>query len=258
MPFQVELKFIRFLKRFIMLLRFMLTMPKNKEEWKVHGNVFSEFTNRALFKLMSEGHMEGLKSPVKIGKEANIFTAETKDHTLIIAKIYRLESCNFNKMYSYLAADNRFKNLKKGKRNVVFAWAGREYRNLLLAREVIKVPTPIAIKDNILLMEFIGHKEPAPALNKSEVKNPKKFFDQVIETMRKLYQIGLVHGDLSEYNILNHDQSPVFIDFSQAVTLDSPNSKEWLERDIENICRYFSRAIAVDVDMVKKKIMKKK
>jgi len=221
-------------------------MPKNKEEWKVYKNIFSEFSLRNLFKLASQGHFEELKSPISIGKEANIFTAEKEDGKLIVVKIYRLENCNFNKMYDYIRADVRYANMKRQKRQIVFAWAQREYRNLMIAREVIKVPTPIAIKDNILLMEYIGDKEVALKLKDDIPKDPKKFFDDVVKNMRKLYKKGLIHGDLSDFNILNHHQKPVFIDFSQGSTTDSANADELLERDVCNVCNFFKRHIDVD------------
>jgi serine/threonine-protein kinase RIO1 len=72
----------------------------SKEKWKVWGNVFDEFTFRTLFKLASQGHFEELKSPVSIGKESNIFSAKKSKENIII-KIYRLETCDFNKMYDY-------------------------------------------------------------------------------------------------------------------------------------------------------------
>ena len=127
---------------------------KTKEEWKIYKNVFDNFTLLNLHKLSSQGHFDELTSPVALGKEANVFSA-VKGSGRIIVKIYRLENCNFNKMYSYIAPDPRYAGVKKRKRLVVLSWVQREYRNLLKAREVIRVPTPIAVKDNVLLMEFI-------------------------------------------------------------------------------------------------------
>src|SRR3989304_5717413 len=88
---------------------------------------------------------------------------------------------NFNKMYDYLTQDMRYGKLRKSRRDVVFAWTQREYRNLMLARNVIDVPTPYAVKDNIILMEFIGDDNPAPKLKDCEIKNPKKMFDEIIK-----------------------------------------------------------------------------
>lgn len=213
----------------------------NKEEWKVYGNVFSKHSIDLLFKMSSQGYFEELESTISVGKEANIFSAITKSDERIIAKIYRLENCNFNQMYSYLKDDRRYLSVKRNSRLVIFAWTQREYKNLLLAREVIKVPKPIAFKDNILLMEFIGDDSPASELKDQKPKDPQKFFKKVISNMKKLFDIGLIHGDLSHFNILNYNEEPIFIDFSQGTTVESENAPELLKRDVKNICVFFRK-----------------
>ena len=216
-------------------------MKRTKEEWKVYNNVFSEFTLRTLFSLSSQGHFLELKSPISIGKEANVFSADAKDG-LIVTKVYRLESCNFNKMKEYLRGDPRYKNRSQSKRNTVFLWVQREYRNLLLAREVIKVPTPLAFKNNVLLLEFIGTDETAaPMLKDAHIEDVEELFDKILDNVKKLWKHGLVHGDLSEFNILLHNDLPVFIDFSQSTTTKHPNAEELLERDLSVLCRFFKK-----------------
>jgi len=217
-------------------------MPKYKEEWKVYKNVFSEFSLRTLFKLSSKGHFEELLEPISIGKEANIFSANTKNDEIIIVKIYRLENCNFNKMYPYIAADPRYLKLKKQRRATVFSWTQREFKNLMIAQEAIRVPTPIAFKNNIILMEMIG--EPALMLKDAIPKNPELFLKKIVQNVKKLREQGLVHADLSEFNILNHNEKPIFIDFSQATLTKSPNAKELYERDINNIRRFFKKLLS--------------
>ncbi|MBN2142134.1 serine protein kinase RIO [Candidatus Woesearchaeota archaeon] len=220
----------------------MLTVPKTqKEEWKTYKNVFDQHSLLILEKFRSQGHYDELKSPLALGKEANIFSA-MKGEDEVIIKIYRLENCNFNKMYQYIAPDARFFGVKKRRRLVIFAWVQREYRNLLKAREVIKVPTPMAVRDNVLIMEFIGrHGEPAPQLKDSPPKDPKKFYRKVKDNIRALYRAELVHADLSEFNILNFEEEPVFIDFSQGTTTAHPHAEEFLRRDVKNIVRYFGK-----------------
>jgi RIO kinase 1 len=232
---------------------------KSKEDWKVYGNVFSQRSLQLLFKLSSQGYFEELESSISVGKEANIFTATTTDQKRIVAKIYRLENVNFKQMYDYLASDPRYTNTTRNSRIIVFTWTQREYRNLLKAREVIKVPSPIAFKDNIILMEFIGDEHPAPELKIAPPKDPKKFFNKTIDNMRKLFKAGLIHGDLSSFNILNHHEEPIFIDFSQATTTDANNAQELLRRDIRNICDYFKKKLQVkeaDEEIVYAKIVK--
>jgi len=191
--------------------------------------------------MSSQGHFEELESTVSVGKEANIFTATTKRDERIIVKIYRLENCNFGKMYQYLNQDPRYTSLNKKTRLIIFAWTQREYRNLMLAREVIKVPKPIAFKDNILLMEFIGDDCAAPELKDSSPKDPKKFYKKVLDNMQKLFKKGLIHGDLSPFNILNYNEEPVFIDFSQSTMTTAENAKELILRDVKNISIYFRK-----------------
>ena len=233
-------------------------MPKiTREKFKTLKNVFDAFTERNLFKLISQGYFEGLESPIFIGKEANVFTA-LKGKKRIVVKIYRLQTCDFKKMYDYIKYDPRFPNIKKQRRKTIFAWAQREYRNLLKAREAgVRVPTPITCLYNILVMEYIGDEEPALRIKDHLPENIKKFFDEVIAGIRKLYKAGLVHADLSSFNILNYKEKPIFIDMSQATPLDDPNSMEYLERDIKNICNFFKkRGVKAESEDIKQKIMR--
>lgn len=235
-------------------------MPrKSREEWKTYNSVFDNFTNRLLFKLSSQGHFDELLSIIAPGKEAVVFTASRGDE-IVAVKIYRLETANFSKMYDYLRVDPRLSKLGKAtvgdpKRRTIFSWTEREYRNLLLAREAgVRAPTPIAYDHNILVMEFVGEdKEPAPLLKQSPPDNVEDFAEQCFEMIKRFADAGMVHGDLSEYNILNHNEEPVFIDFSHSIPLVAPNSKELLERDVLNVCNYF-RKLGVHKD--EKEIMK--
>ncbi len=225
---------------------------QSREEWKIYGNVFDEFTNAHLFRLAAQGYFEELTGALALGKEAKVFLARTKDGGQVIVKIYRLENCNFNKMYEYLLQDERFQDLKGQRRKIIFSWVQREYRNLLKAREAIRVPSPLAVKDNVLVMEFIGHQdEAAPQLKNSPPKDAQSFFADTIACVANLLQIGLVHGDLSAFNILNDDEKPVFIDFSQATTTKSHGWKELLRRDLEIIIKFFAKyGVEASVDEV--------
>lgn len=234
-------------------------MPKvTKEKFKTKHNVFDDFTNRTLFKLISEGHFEGLESPIHIGKEANVFSAKKNDGKVIV-KIYRVNACNFNKMYDYIKGDPRFVGLKGKKRNIIFHWVQREYKNLMKARGAgLRVPTPIIFKNHILVMEFIGaNNEISPMLNKLMPKNPKKFFLEIIINIKKLYKNGLVHADLSEFNILNSSDRPVFIDFSQGTSIKDTKAEEYLKRDVKNIVNFFKKlGLKPDSEKIVKEIMR--
>jgi len=225
-----------------------MSVRKSREEWKIYGNVFDLFTKDLLFKLAAQGLFDELKSAVALGKEANIFTAtpgRTSDSDeLVIVKIYRLENCNFKKMYEYLCHDPRYMHTKPNKRAIVFAWCQREYRNMLLAREVISVPTPLAFKHNVLVMTFVGDAKRgavAPMLKDCAPDDPAKFLKLLLAAIKKLWKHGLVHGDLSAFNILNFEEKPVLIDFSQGSPTEAPNAHMLLRRDLDNLVQYFKR-----------------
>jgi RIO kinase 1 len=231
-------------------------MPKiSHERWKIWGNVFDEFTLRTLFKLGSEGHFLDLESPIAIGKESNVFTAKTKEGKIIV-KIYRLESCDFNRMYDYIKGDPRYTGLKKQRRKIIFAWTQREFRNLMKAREKeVRCPTPLDFKNNVLLLEFIGDEAAAPKLKDSYPDKPEEFFEDIIKNYNRLYKAGLVHADLSAFNILNFREKPYFIDFSQCTSVDDSRADEYLERDIRNVCNFFKKnGMKFDEKEAKKKI----
>jgi len=229
----------------------------SRDKFETYKNVFDEKTLRVLFKLESEGYFEELRSPISIGKESNVFSAITKDKKYVCVKIYRINSADFRKMYNYIASDPRFDGLQKKRRQIIFAWAQREYRNLLIAHEFnVRVPKPLAVKDNVLVEEFVGDNgNAAPRLKDMEPKDIKKFSQDLIKNVMNMYKAELIHGDLSEFNILNYNNKPIIIDFSHGVKLNYPSANELLERDIKNLQRYFSkRKININLHEVLRKI----
>jgi RIO kinase 1 len=213
------------------------------EKHKTRNNVFDAFTNRNLFQLASRGLFdEESLSPVMIGKEANIFRARSVSGWVII-KIYRLETCDFNRMYEYLVVDPRYGSLTKKRRETIFTWCRREYANLLKARDAgIPVPAVYANRANILVMESIGGARPAPQLKDVEPEDPQGMGDAIVSMLTRLWcDARLSHGDLSRFNILIDRGEPVFIDFSQAVPLDAPNARLLLERDAQNLSSDMAR-----------------
>jgi RIO kinase 1 len=107
----------------------------------------------------------------------------------------------------------------------------------------VRVPLPIAVKKNVLVMEFVGDSEgnPMPALINTE-EITLNDYQQVIEQMTMLYQKAkLVHADLSEYNIFKTDLGIMLFDFGSAIDIQHPNSKQFLLRDVMNINRFFEK-----------------
>ncbi len=226
-------------------------MINNSEFKKIWGGVFDNLAITALYKLLSKGIIKEIKSITKEGKESKVLLGDDN----VAIKVYAIKASNFKQMQPYLIGDTRFKGIKKNKKSIIFAWCKKEFRNLEKARKGgVVCPKPIAFLNNILVMEFLGKDyEPYPRLKDAKIKKDKKLFNEVVRNIKKMYNVGLVHGDLSEYNILVGDKVYI-IDMSQSVLLTHPNANMFLERDVKNVCKYFSKYFTVDYDKILEKI----
>jgi RIO kinase 1 len=222
---------------------------KDAEQFKVEQSVFDDATFGALYKLVADGHIEAFGGPISTGKEANVYEAMGGDDTEVAVKIFRINASPFQQMRTYLEGDPRFEGLGSDKKAVVLAWVRKEFANLQRAREAgVRVPRPIAVERNVLVMELVGLVEDrARRLAEVNVENPETAYEVVREYMRRLHTAGLIHGDLSEYNMIIHDGELVIIDLGQAVTVHHPNAGDLLRRDCENVAAFFSRQ-GVDTD----------
>ncbi|MGB9748944.1 MAG: RIO1 family regulatory kinase/ATPase [Candidatus Woesearchaeota archaeon] len=236
-------------------------MPKWKEKFEVWQDVFDNFTINNLKILINKGIFEELKGNIAVGKESNIFFALTKSNEKVIVKIYRLQTADFKRMFFYIRGDPRFKGLANKRRKVIFAWCQREFRNLINAQRArINAPKPIAFQKNILIMEFIGKENPAPSIKDSLPENVENFAKQVFKNIEKFAVHGFVHGDLSEFNILNYEGKPYFIDLSHSTPMRNQDSLNYLSRDVFNVCRFFNSVLheeKYDAGEIVEKIVKK-
>lgn len=233
---------------------------KDSDQREVFADVFDTATLMALYDLSRKGYIDALGGSVSTGKEANIFHAVSKkdDISEIAVKIYMISTANFNAMKEYILGDPRFTGIKQNKRDIIFAWAKKEFKNLKRAEDAgIRVPKPYITKRNILLMEFIG-KDGVPMPQLKDVNLPREeaqhIFNIIVEYMKLLYsKAKLVHADLSEYNILvdMNNMEPVIIDMGQSVTTDHFNAEMYLRRDVSNIIRFFKKFnISVNEDEI--------
>ncbi|HIE33975.1 MAG TPA: serine protein kinase RIO [Candidatus Altiarchaeales archaeon] len=204
---------------------------------KISGGVFDKSTLMTLYKLSRKGSLGEIRSIVSTGKEANVYHGISDDKDIAV-KIYAIETSDFKTMGRYILGDRRFGEWKN-RRQLIFNWAKKEFKNLKRAYPDVKCPMPIDVENNVLVMEFIGDDGiPAPRMKDFPPKRPRKYFKLIVEYIQKMYSFGIVHGDLSEYNILNWNE-PVIIDFSMGVLREHPLAEELLVRDIRNICNYF-------------------
>jgi len=211
------------------------------KDLKSVSGVFDEKTRLSLYRLLNKKQIQ-IQSLIKEGKESVVFSGLTQEKKWVIIKVYRTQVMDFKKISKYLLGDPRFGKISKNRRDFIYTWCRREYKNLQTAsRAGVNCPEPITSSDNILIMSFIGDESTvAPRLIDVRLENPKEIYKMVVENMKKLSKAGLAHGDLSAYNIL-FKNGPVFIDLSHSTTSKSSIFLELLRRDIENINSYFTK-----------------
>ncbi len=221
-----------------------------EEEFKTFFKVLDNITIKNLLYLINKQILKGIIGTVKEGKESVVFCAKDFENNFCAVKVYRVLHCDFKSMYKLLRADPRFVRIKRDRRAIVEKWALREYKNLKIAEKFkILVPKPITVYKNILIMEFVGENcIPAKLLKDVELNYEKaKFlYLKLIEELKKMKQAKIAHGDLSEYNILVHNDLPYIIDFSHAVRDDCVLYYDYWKRDVENINKFFSKYLNED------------
>ncbi|HEX7035370.1 MAG TPA: RIO1 family regulatory kinase/ATPase [Pseudomonadales bacterium] len=206
-------------------------------------------------------HVAGVEGLVNDGKEATVYRCRTRpgcgiDAAFAAAKVYRGRRFRaFRNNADYLnPKDTRDRRLARairkrsrvGTRAAQHRWVGREWEVLAMLHAAgASVPEPYDHAADAVLMELVGSDGvPAPPL--AQVRLERAEADRVLADLIRDVEIlldgGLVHGDLSAYNVLYQDGRPRMIDLPQAVDVDGP-ADAWalFYRDIDNLCGYFRR-----------------
>jgi RIO kinase 1 len=228
-------------------------------------------TRMLLLQMINRNVVSEINGCISTGKEANVYHAVTYPepessstadatepqsvakplHRAI--KVYKTSILVFKDREKYISGDYRFNQgyQKSNNRAMVKLWAEKEMRNLKrLYAAGIPCPEPLHLRNHVLVMSFLGDKKgyPAPRLKDVTFEGDdvatrwRDVYLTVVGYMRRMYQVcKLVHGDLSEYNMLWWQDKPYFIDVSQSVEDDHPRSLEFLRMDIKNVTDYFRR-----------------
>ncbi|KAK3129645.1 hypothetical protein QOZ80_6BG0482780 [Eleusine coracana subsp. coracana] len=206
-----------------------------------------------LFKMLNRGIFNNINGCISTGKEANVYHATKADGQELAIKVYKTSVLVFKDRDRYVQGDYRFRYgyCKHNPRKMVKTWAEKEMRNLLRVRTAkIRCPVPLLLRLHVLVMEFIGKGGwAAPRLKDAALSDDKlrEAYFEIVTIMRTLYQkCKLVHGDLSEYNILYFEGHLYIIDVSQSVDLDHPSALDFLKEDCLHVSDFFKkRGVAV-------------
>ena len=240
----------------------------DKSDRATSEQVLDPRTRMILLQMINRNVVSEVNGCLSTGKEANVY------HALFIPqedgleadvaplhraiKVYKTSILVFKDRDKYVTGEYRFRQgySKSNNRAMVKVWAEKEMRNLKrIYASGIPCPEPVQLRLHVLVMGFLGDKRgiPAPRLKDVELVGSdietrwKLLYLQLLGYMRILYQTcRLVHADLSEYNILYHNDKLWLIDVSQSVEHDHPRSLEFLRMDIKNVSEFFRRK-GVDV-----------
>ncbi len=213
-------------------------------------------TPKRLLPLIEDGIIDEVLRPLMNGKEAAVFVVRCGDE-IRCAKVYKeAEKRSFRQAVQYQEGrkirNSRHaraiqKSTRFGKKERESIWQNAEVDALYrLAKAGVRVPTPHGCFDGVLIMDLITDAEGhvAPRLNDVNMSKEQALEDHavILRDVVKMLCAGLVHGDLSEFNVLVDDYGPVIIDLPQAVDAAANNhAKTMLERDVNNMRNYYAQ-----------------
>jgi len=223
-------------------------LPDGFKKNKTVNEVLDKPTILTLHGMIKDKIISYVNGVVRAGKESVVFWAVSPSKHNIAMKVYLTSTSSFKKRSPYIVGDPRFTRMRKNTRSMVYLWAKKEYKNLIRCdKSGLAVVKPIAVKKNVLALEFIGRNGmPAKTLVESQVN--EKDYKSAISIIEQLYkQANLIHCDFSEYNIFKTKKGLILFDLGSAIDLEHPKAREFLKRDINNISRFFvKRGLTVE------------
>ena len=195
--------------------------------------VFGGYDTLALATLTRKGTISALGTQIGEGKESVVYDALGLGPVAI--KFHRIGGRSFASARlnrEYMPDDGHCPWLIASKKS-----AEREYLALTRLHPAVSVPLPIDQNRHTVVMSLVNGQN----LNRCRIDEPGLVLDEILENVQKAYRAGIIHADLSEYNILMDDGKCVLIDWPQWMETGHQNAQTILERDIDNILAYFLR-----------------
>lgn len=212
----------------------------------------------ALASLADYGIIDEVVRPLMSGKEAQVYLVRLGEEQRV-AKVYKeAQNRTFKNRADYVegrkvrnSRDQRAmgKNSRHGRAQAEAAWRTTEVDMIYrLHAAGVRVPQPYNFIDGVLVMEMISdeHGEPAPRLGDVQFdrEGAQRVFEHLLAEVVRMLAAGVVHGDLSDFNVLLGTDGPVIIDFPQTVDASgNRNARKLLLRDVENLHRFTSRFV---------------
>lgn len=210
----------------------------------------------ALAPLVDQGVIDEVVRPLMSGKEAQVFVVRSRGE-ILIAKLYKASDQRSFKHRAQYVEGRKVRNSRDqramerrsryGKEQIEQAWRSSEVDTLYRLRAAgVRVPEPRDFVDGVLLMELVSDAAGRPAPRLADVElvpaEARDLFRVLLSEIARMLCAGVVHGDLSDFNILLGSGGPVIIDFPQSVDASgNPHARKLLLRDVDNVTSFLAR-----------------
>ena len=202
---------------------------------------FDAYDLLALSDLVKRGKLLAFGERIGVGKESVVYEALGETHLAI--KFHRQGRTSFKHV-------RRLRDHLTDQTKVPWIYAAalaarHEFQIMVKLYPIVSIPRPFAVSRHVLAMEFVS----GPALNRITLSDPENGLNMILGEVGKARRLGIIHADLSEFNVMVDESGPRIIDWPQAVEVTHPHAQELLERDLTNILRFFERKYRIEMPL---------
>jgi RIO kinase 2 len=204
---------------------------------------FDAYDLLALSDLVKRNRVKSIGDQIGVGKESVVY--EALGEIPLAIKFHRQGRTSFKHV-------RRLRDHLKDKPKVPWLYAAalaarHEFQVMEKLYPVVSIPRPIGVSRHALAMEFVS----GPQLNKITLSDPEDGLNMILDEVGRAFRLGIIHADLSEFNIMIAESGPKIIDWPQAVPVTHPHAQELLERDLRNVLRFFERKYRIEMPLEK-------
>ena len=211
----------------------------NKQtEYEGSRLTFYGLSLHSLRQLVKRNYISGMGKLIGEGKESVVYSCYSDKFGECVIKFHKIGHTSFKRVKEKrMYGDLHF--------SVLAVRSAKNEYNTMRDLQGLAVPEVYAWRGNAVLMQHIYAKE----LYKVRLKNPSEVLEMILDEVRKFYRRGIVHGDLSQYNIMVSEDGIWIIDFPQSVRVGMDAWKDLLIRDVRNILTYFGKVYGIEKDI---------
>ena len=202
---------------------------------------FDAYDLLALSDLVKRGKLSAFGERIGVGKESVVYEAMGEMHLAV--KFHRQGRTSFKhirRLRDHLTDQTKMPWIYSA------ALAARhEFAVMEKLYPKVSIPRPVACSRHALAMEFVS----GPALNRITLSDPENGLNMILGEVGSARRLGIIHADLSEFNIMVDESGPKIIDWPQAVEVTHPHAEELLERDLVNVLHFFERKYRIEMPL---------